>query len=86
MTDNDVNVVEFLPKNNETKYTIYDGWSSKYGRPKTDEELGGTNDLRVFNYKVENDRPVITFTRLMSTSDKYDKDIVEVNFFLILEK
>jgi hypothetical protein len=86
MTNSDVNVVEFLPKSNQTKYTIYDGWSSKYGRPNADEELGGTNDLYVFNYKIENDRPIITFTRKLTTSDRYDKDIREVIFFYFLEK
>jgi hypothetical protein len=81
MNSTDVNVVEFLPQDNTTKYTIYDGWSAKYGRPQTDLELGGTNDINNVEYSILNGKPIITYLRKYKTGDKFDKDIELVNHY-----
>jgi hypothetical protein len=75
MRNVDVNVVEFLP----SSYTIFDGWSSQDGRPDADIDIGGTDDLKNIEFKIENDRPVITYTRLYKTADQYDKEVVQKN-------
>jgi hypothetical protein len=81
MKNTDVNVVEFLPENNSTYYTIYDGWSFKYGIPQSDISLKGTNDLKNVEYKIENNKPIVTYTRKLKTDDQFDKEVLLVNIF-----
>jgi len=85
MSASDVHVVEFLEKDNRLNYTLSDSWSKTKGRPKPDLDLGGKNDIENIEYKIIDDKPVITYTRLFKTGDQYDKDI-EMVFFSNLEK
>jgi hypothetical protein len=84
MRGSDVNIIEFLPQGNSNPYTIFDGWSEKFTKPKPDIEMAnGTDDLKNVEYKIVEGRPVVSYTRKLDTGDKYDKVVSLVSFFLI---
>jgi hypothetical protein len=77
MKNSDVHVIQFQQSN----YTIFDGWSKMYQRPKLDKELNGTDDISNVEFEIVDNKPVITYKRLLKTGDKFDKEIELVLFF-----
>jgi len=62
----------------DTKGKVHysDRYSLKKEEPKTDEELGGTNDFRLVSAKEENGRYLIEFSRDVVTKDRFDVPIL----------
>jgi dopamine beta-monooxygenase len=61
----------------DTKGKVHfsDRYSLKREEPKTDEELGGTNDFKLLTAKEENGRYIIEFSRDAITKDRFDVPI-----------
>ena len=72
MTNVDMNVIEF--KNNGG-YSLVDMYSKGKFRPKTDEDLGGTNDLYDAQYSFTDKYHSLTYKRKLVTDDEYDFNI-----------
>ncbi len=70
-----MNIAEFYPQSDSSQFKLYDAYSQANITPRSDTRLGGTDDLINRSYSVVNGKPVITYTRLLKTSDKYDKEL-----------
>jgi hypothetical protein len=73
----DVHIVEYY-KQDDLKFKLFDSWTDN-NPPQPDRDVGGYTDLNNVEYKVIDGKPVITYTRLYKTGDKYDKDLEKVN-------
>jgi hypothetical protein len=72
MENVDMHIAEFYPQSDSRKYQLFDAYSVGLSEPPSDIKLGGTDDLLNMTYEVINGKPVITYTRLLKTNDKYD--------------
>ncbi|CAD8194973.1 unnamed protein product [Paramecium pentaurelia] len=74
MSDADLWVFEIY----DNVITVNDSYCVKHGKPPTDISSGGTDDLQLIGYYYnQNGKTGVKFKRLVSTGDKYDKDLVE---------
>ena len=48
-------------------------WPEDKDRPSSDAKLGGTDDLELLGYLVEDDKTTVKIRRKLRTGDKYDK-------------
>jgi hypothetical protein len=81
MRNVDMNVAEFYEQTNSKQYNLYDAYSQANTSPPSDTSLGGSDDLINRSYSVVNGKPVITYTRLLNTNDRYDKELSLVRIF-----
>lgn len=63
---------------------IRDDWGDGYTSHKSDEELGGTDDITVVSGSEESGITVISFNRPLSADDTYDRELVIGNTYTIL--
>lgn len=57
------------------KAVIGDYYSSEEAEPKTDESLGGSNDIKIISGSKTETSTTLVFSRKLVTGDKYDRDI-----------
>ena len=70
MKNLDIHTVEFL---SATEYILVDRYAKANGKPSSDKDLGGTNDLKNVEYSVDvYGIPTIKYIRAYNTGDIYD--------------
>jgi hypothetical protein len=82
MVGTDMNIIEFTDNNN---YNLYDSFSSHHEKPKSDTDLGGSNDLVVQSFNTDaNNTSTIVYQRKLDTGDEFDKVLVYNTYFPIV--
>eukprot|EP01017_Pseudomicrothorax_dubius_P046567 TRINITY_DN821_c0_g1_i1.p1 TRINITY_DN821_c0_g1~~TRINITY_DN821_c0_g1_i1.p1 ORF type:complete len:390 (-),score=62.10 TRINITY_DN821_c0_g1_i1:106-1275(-) len=72
MNNTDMILVEIKDDNS---VSVTDRWALFRSLPTRDEELGGTNDVRLLGSEIYNNTLKVLFERKLITGDKYDAEI-----------